>query len=75
MPASLALGAGGPQVASMYVDAVNDYDGVFITLAALWFAGGLMMLLIRRPTKPHEPTLLEVLMKTPSSAGSNGTSP
>jgi len=69
MPASLALGAGGPQVASMYVDAVDNYDGVFITLAVLWAAGGLMMLLIRRPTKPSEPTLLEVLTKRPLAAG------
>ena len=66
MPASLALGAGGPQVASLYVDAVGDYDGIFLTVAALWFIGAVMMLGIRRPVKP---TLLEVLRKPPSAAG------
>ncbi|MBT5774068.1 MAG: hypothetical protein HOH95_06790, partial [Dehalococcoidia bacterium] len=64
MPFALFLGAGGPQGASFYVDVVGNYDGVFITVAALWFIGGAMMLLIKRPTKL---TLLEVLMKRPAA--------
>lgn len=63
MPFALFLGAGGPLGASFYVDIVDSYDGVFITVAALWMLGGAMMLLIKRPTKP---TLLEVLMKRPA---------
>jgi len=63
MPFALFLGAGGPLAASFYVDLVDNYDGVFITVAALWMLGGAMMLFIRRPTKP---TLLEVLMKRPA---------
>ncbi len=64
MPFALFLGAGGPQAASFYVDAVGNYDGVFIAVAALWIIGGAMMLLIKRPTKP---TLLEVLMRRPAA--------
>ena len=56
MPFALFLGAGGPLAASFYVDQVGNYDGVFITVAAMWALGGAMMLLITRPTKP---TLLE----------------
>jgi len=63
MPFALFLGAGGPLGASFYVDTVDSYDGVFITVAALWVLGGAMMLFIKRPTKP---TLLEVLMKRPA---------
>jgi len=63
MPFALFLGAGGPLAASFYVDLVDNYDGVFITVAALWILGGTMMIFIKRPTKP---TLLEVLMKRPA---------
>ena len=64
MPFALFLGAGGPLAASYYVDVVGDYDGVFLTVAALWALGGAMMLLITRPKKS---TLLEVLMKRPAA--------
>ena len=68
-------GAGGPLAASFYVDLVGNYDGVFITVGDLWALGGALMLLIRRPTKPQQPTLLEVLMKPPTTAGANGSRP
>ena len=42
---------------------------MFLTVTALWALGGAMVLLINRPTKPAEPTLLEVLMKRPSVNG------
>lgn len=67
MPFSLFLGAGGPLAASYYVDFLGSYTGVLMTVTVLWALGGAMMLLIRRPTKPAEPTLLEVLMKRPSA--------
>ena len=66
MPFALFLGAGGPLAASAYVDFIGSYTGVFMTVTALWALGGAMVLLITRPTKPSEPTLLEVLMKRPS---------
>jgi len=65
MPFALFLGAGGPLAASFYVDLVDNYDGVFLTVAALWGLGAVMMLFIKRPTKP---TLLEVLTRRPHSA-------
>lgn len=68
LPFALLLGAGGPLGASYYVDFVGSYTGVWLTLTALWALGGAMMLLITRPTKPAEPTLLEVLTKDPSAA-------
>lgn len=68
MPFALFLGAGGPLGASYYVDFVGSYTGVFMTVTTLWAFGGAMMLLITRPTKPAEPTLLEVLMKGPPAA-------
>jgi MFS family permease len=52
MPAALALGAGGPQVASIYVDFVGSYDGVFLAVAALWWLSALLLLFIRRPATP-----------------------
>ena len=63
MPFALFFAAGGPQAASFYVDVVGNYDGAFVTVAAMWALGGAIMLLIRRPAKP---TLLEVLMRRPT---------
>jgi len=69
MPFALFLGAGGPLAASAYVDFVGSYTGVFVTVTVLWALGGVMVLFITRPTRPHQPTLLEVLMKRPTAAG------
>lgn len=58
LPFALFLGAGGPLAASVWVDVVGSYDGVYFTVAAMWALGGAMMLLINRPIKP---TGIEVL--------------
>jgi MFS family permease len=62
LPFALLLAAGGPLAASFYADIVGNYDGVFLTVTALWVIGGLVMLTIRRPTKP---TLIDVLTRRP----------
>ena len=51
LPFSLALSAGGPLFTSAYYDAVGNYDGAFLTIAALSIAAAVLMLLVRRPSR------------------------
>jgi MFS family permease len=53
LPFSLALSAGGPLLASIYYDAVGNYNGALLTVAALNFSAAVLMLLVRRPKRPE----------------------
>jgi OFA family oxalate/formate antiporter-like MFS transporter len=69
MPFSLALGAGGPLAIAFYFDFVGNYDGALLTVGALWYAGALLVLFVKRPLRPEpavpapatSPSGLEVL--------------
>jgi MFS transporter, OFA family, oxalate/formate antiporter len=52
LPFSLALSAGGPLLASIYFDVFGDYNGAFLIVAALNFTAAVLMLTVRRPTRP-----------------------
>lgn len=52
LPVSLAMGASGPLVTSLYFDAVGDYDGVFLALGLNWLIAALLVLAVRRPGLP-----------------------
>lgn len=51
LPFSLFLGAGAPLLVSMYVDRVENYDGAFLTVAALNLAAAVLLLFIRKPMR------------------------
>jgi MFS family permease len=52
MPFSIVLSAGGPLFTSAYYDAVGSYDGAFQTIAASSMLAAVLMLMVRRPTRP-----------------------
>lgn len=53
LPFSLALSAGGPLLASVYFDVFGNYNGAFLIVAALNFTAALLMLTVRRPSRPE----------------------
>jgi sugar phosphate permease len=52
LPFSLAIGAGGPLLASVYFDRVGNYDGAFLAVGALSLLASGLVLLVRRPARP-----------------------
>ena len=52
MPFALVVSASGPLFTSAYYDRVGDYDGAFLTIAALSLLAAVLMLLVRRPAQP-----------------------
>ena len=55
LPFSLFLGAGAPLLVSMYVDHFGDYDGAFLTVAAMNLGAAVLLLFIRKPTRSERP--------------------
>jgi sugar phosphate permease len=51
LPFSLFLGAGAPLLVSEYVDRAGDYDGAFLTIAALNLTAAVLLLFIRKPQR------------------------
>ena len=56
LPFSIILSAGGPLFTSAYYDAVGNYDGAFLTIAALSLLAAGLILLVRRPSRPDTAT-------------------
>jgi MFS transporter, OFA family, oxalate/formate antiporter len=48
LPFSLLVGAGAPQIAAVYYDRVGNYDGAFLTIAALCFVAAVLILQVRK---------------------------
>jgi OFA family oxalate/formate antiporter-like MFS transporter len=57
LPFSLVLGAGGPLLTSVYYDAVGNYNGAFLAVAALNVIAAALMLTVRRPIRPERPAM------------------
>jgi cyanate permease len=53
LPFSLVLGAGGPLFTSAYYDALGNYDGALLTIAALSLLSAVLILMVRRPSRPE----------------------
>jgi sugar phosphate permease len=51
LPFSLLIGAGAPLLASLYFDRVGNYDGAFLTIAAMNATAAVLLLFVRRPTR------------------------
>ena len=49
IPISTLIPAGAPYFTSIYFDRVGNYDGAFVVVAALVLAGGVLLLLARKP--------------------------
>jgi MFS family permease len=56
LPFSLVLGAGGPLFTSAYYDAVGNYDGALLAIAALSLLSAVLILMVRRPSRPDAVT-------------------
>jgi hypothetical protein len=52
MPFSLVIGAGAPLLASWYFDRYGNYDGAFLTVAAMNATAAVLLLFARRPARP-----------------------
>jgi sugar phosphate permease len=51
LPFSLLIGAGAPLLASYYFDRVGNYDGAFLTIAAMNATAAVLLLFVRRPVR------------------------
>ena len=54
-PFTILLGAAGPIVAGLYVDAFGSYEGVFVAFALVYLAGALAILVSREPPPKQAP--------------------
>lgn len=68
MPFSIALGAGAPLAVSYYFDVVGNYDGAFFAIGALWVLAAVLVLLVRRPTKPVPVDAIPTLATVPPAS-------
>jgi MFS family permease len=53
-PFTAAIGAATPIGLAAYFDAVGNYDGALYGCAALWLAASVIILALKRPTKPGQ---------------------
>ena len=55
LPFAVIIGAGAPLLASLYFDQVGNYDGAFLTVAAMNLTSAVMLLFVRKPQRPLPP--------------------
>jgi MFS family permease len=51
LPFALVIGAGAPLLASLYFDRVGNYDGAFLTVAAMNATAAVLLLFVRHPSR------------------------
>ncbi|MYD64985.1 MAG: MFS transporter [Chloroflexi bacterium] len=58
-PFTILLGAAGPIVAGLYVDAFGSYEGVFVAFALVYLVGALLILVSTEPPPKEAPAAVE----------------